>query len=134
MGYLYVARSATLANWGSDVGLGKNLFRLGFSEEDPAGVVKTASWCGMSDWTLVKKVESEGLDQEAAIAKLARKEKMVDPGLYPKLKGERGIFKIRMEQVESHILVSGALEGIQAKMGKVKPADIGSYMIHNVLR
>jgi hypothetical protein len=134
MGYLYVARSATLAKWGSDVGLGKNLFRLGLSEEDPANIVKQAAWCGMADWVLVKKVESEGLSEEEAIAKLGRKEKMVDPVLYPKIKGERGIFKIRMEQVESHILVSGALEGIQAEMGKVKPADIGSYMIHNVLR
>jgi len=133
MGTIYVARSASLSDWASDVGLSKLVFKLGVTDENVKSVI-AAGWAGFPNWTLLKSQET-ALDEAEAIAKLAARIKMVDPALYPKIKGTRGIFKVTQAQVENHIVVAKALEGSTELLApKLKPLDYAAFMIHNALR
>lgn len=134
MGVIYVARSAKLSQWASDVGLSKNVFKVGCTDEQPILVVQ-AGWAGETDWVLVKEQEAEGLSEAEVIARLAPKAKMIDPNYYPKLKGAVGIFKVLPAHVENHIIVTQALAGVEERVErKLKPADFAVYLIHNALR
>jgi hypothetical protein len=134
MPVLFVARSVKLGRWGSDVGVGKHVYKVGLAEGDPKALAATG-WAGESDWKIVKSREIEGLTEEEAIERLAKKERMLDPNLYPKLKGATGVFRLRAEQVENHILVTRALAGDSDRLDlKLKPADFAEYLIHNALR
>lgn len=134
MPVLFVARSVKLGRWGSDVGVGKHVYKVGLAERDPKALAATG-WAGESDWKIVKSREIEGLTEEEAIERLAKKERMLDPNLYPKLKGATGVFRLRAEQVENHILVTRALAGDSDRLDlKLKPADFAEYLIHNALR
>ena len=117
MGILYVARSAKLCSWASDVGLGKHVYKVGVAEGDPKALA-AAGWAGEADWTITRKQTVEGLNEEEALARLARKEKVVEPNLYPKLKGAAGVFRLTATRVEI----------------KLKPVDFADYLIHNALR
>ena len=134
MPVLFVARSVKLGRWGSDVGLGKHVYKVGVTDEDPKTLAATG-WAGESDWKIVRTRDVEGLSEEEALQRLARKERMIDPNLYPKLKGAAGVFRLRAEQVENHILVSRALAGDSDRVDlKLKPADFADYLIHNAMR
>jgi len=134
MGKIYVARSASLSDWASDVGLSKHVFKLGVTDEDPKALA-AAGWAAFPAWTLVKQAPAEGVTEDAAIEKLAAKVKMIDPTLYPKIKGERGIFKVTPAQVENHLVVARALEGSAELLAhKLKPVDFAAFLIHNALR
>ena len=134
MPVLYVARSAKLARWASDVGFGKHVYKVGISEDDPKALA-AAGWAGETDWKLVGREEVAGLSEEEALQRLTRKERMIDPNLYPKLKGAAGVFRLRAEQVENHIIVSRALAGASDRVDlKLKPADFAAYLIHNATR
>jgi hypothetical protein len=131
MSELFVARSARFAQWASDVGLSKNVFKLAIAEEPLKELVAAAGWAGETDWTLVKKETVEGLTEEAAFARLAQREKWIDPKFYPRLKGVSGIFKILPANVENQLLVSLSLANRPLpKELKLKPADFAAYMIH----
>ena len=131
---IYVARSVKLGKWGSDVGLGKLVYKVGVTEGDPKALA-AAGWAGESDWAVVKAEPVEGLDEEETINRLAGKERMIDPNLYPKLKGARGVFRLNLAQVENHIVVSRALAGeSDLKAVNLKPADFAAYLIHNARR
>jgi hypothetical protein len=136
MGVIYVARSVKFSKWASDVGLGKHVFKVGLVDGDPKSVVEKG-WASESDWTLVKKREVEALTEEEALARLGRKEKMIDPVYYPRLRGATGIFKVSPEHVENHILLgrvmAGESERIELKL-KLKPGDFAEYLIQNALR
>lgn len=134
MGEIYVARSAKLCKWASDVGLSKHIYKLGYTEE-PLKQVIAAGWAGETDWILVKKEEAEGLDEVQLIATLARKETMIDPRYYPRIKGTLGLFKVDPVRVENHIVVTRALAGDAERVElKLKPADFAAYLIHNARR
>jgi len=125
MGILYVARSAKLCRWASDVGLGKHVPKP----------LAAAGWAGETDWTIARKQAVEGLGEEEALARLGRKEKLVEPNLYPKLKGATGVFRLASNRVESHMIVTRALAGQSDRVEiKLKPTDFADYLIHNTLR
>jgi hypothetical protein len=134
MGTIYVAKSMKLGKWASDVGLSKHVFKVGYTE-GPVKDVVAAGWAGESDWQLVKKQEVEGMSEDGLITRLALKVRMVDPALYPKIKGARGIFKVAPDHVENHIVVERAMAGVELiDPGKLKPADFAKYLIENALK
>jgi len=134
MSSIYVARSVKTGKWASDVGLGKHVYKVGVTDSDPKQAA-AAGWAGESDWSIVKSETVEGLAEDDAIARLAAKERMIDPNLYPKLKGARGIFRINPVKVENHIVVTRALAGdSDLKTLKLKPVDFAGYLIHNAKR
>jgi hypothetical protein len=130
MAVIYVARSATISAWGSDVGLGKYLYKLGVTAEPVKALVATG-WAGATDWLLVKQAQaSEGLDEAAAIASVARRDKMIDPAFYPRIKGTVGIFKIPPASVENWIVMAKALAGdTELDQPKPKHPDFAAYLI-----
>jgi hypothetical protein len=135
MPIIFVAHSKQAAAWGADVGLGKNIFLLSVAEDaDAANAFLAAKPCGAEDWVLVKKEERDEVDASALQDKLAFKEKRVDPNLYPRLRGFTGLFKVKLENVENHLMVKMALDGAPTKAIKVKPADIAAYLLHNALK
>jgi hypothetical protein len=134
MAILYVARSAKLGRWASDVGLGKNVYKVGVTDTDPK-TLAASGWAGETDWTIVRKREVEGLSEAEALDRLGRKEKMIDPNLYPKLKGTAGVFRLTPARIENHIMVTRALAGDSDRLQiKLKPSDYAEYLIHNALR
>jgi hypothetical protein len=135
MPIIFIAHSKQLAAWGADVGLGKNIFLLAAADDgDAADAFLAAKPCGAEDWILVKKEERDAADATALQDKLAIKERRVDPMLYPRLKGFTGLFKVKLENVENHVMVKKALEGDAPKDIKIKPADIAAYLLHNALK
>lgn len=131
---LYVARSVRMGKWASDVGLGKHVYKLGVADGDPKQLA-AAGWAGESDWSIVKAEPVDDLTEEEAVDRLAGKERMIDPNLYPKLKGARGVFRVNPVKVENHIVVGRALAGeSDLKALKLKPADFAAYLIHNAKR
>jgi hypothetical protein len=134
MAVLFVARSARLARWASDVGFGKNIYKVGVSDDEPRALA-AKGWAGEGDWKIVRKQAVEGLTEEDAIDRFARKERMIDPNLYPKLKDAQGVFRVAAEHVENHIIVSRALAGRSDRAEtKLTPGDFADYLIHNALR
>jgi hypothetical protein len=136
---VFVCSSRELGKWGGDVGLTKHIYKMGVTDESAEAVVKAmneSAVAGFSDWKLLKKEEVESADEESLIARLSNREKMVDPGLYPKIRGERGIFKVKPENVENHFLVKHALENEHAELKafKATPVDVGTYLINSALR
>jgi hypothetical protein len=131
---LYVARSAKLSDWASDVGLSKHVFKVGCTEAAVDDLVKTG-WAGSDDWIVVRERAVEGLAEADILARLQRKEKMIDPLYYPRLKGVAGIFKVAPEHVENHIFVAKSMANeALPKALKLKPADFADYLIHNATR
>ena len=104
MPVLFVARSAKLARWASDVGFGKHVYKVGVTDEDPKALA-ASGWAGETDWKIVRRDEVEGLSEAEALERLSRKEKPIDPNIYPKLKGASGVFRVAAEHVENHIIV-----------------------------
>jgi hypothetical protein len=134
MTVLYVATSKNLAGWAADVGLTKQVYKVGVAEGSTDDAIKALNddgFAGESDWRLLKQQEVDGLEEAAAIDRLAKREKMVDPNYYPKIRGAVGIFKIKIGNVANHLLVKRALAGDEEKIDKVKTADIAAYLIQN---
>jgi hypothetical protein len=131
---LFVARSKTLSDWGYDVGLSKNIYKVGLTDE-PVKDVVAAGWAGIGDWTLVKKQDGiDGETEDELIARLAMKVKTVDPKLYPKIRDTAGIFRVVPAQVENSILVARTMAGEpDIPNFKVKPVDIAAFLIANAL-
>jgi hypothetical protein len=134
MTLVYVARSVKFGKWASDVGLGKNVFKVGCTEDDPKPLI-AKGWGGETGWSLLRTRQVGDLTEEEVIARLARKEKMIDPAYYPRLRGTTGVFKVSPEHVENHILVARMMSGDSDRREiKLRPADFADYLIHHALR
>jgi len=134
MTIIYIATSKNLAGWAADVGLTKHVYKLGVAEgsaDDAVKALNDGGFAGESDWRLLKQQEVDGLEEAAAIERMAKKEKMIDPDYYPKIRGAVGIFKVKIGNVANHLLVKRALAGDEEKVDKVKTADIAAYLIQN---
>jgi|SRR5690349_2816997 hypothetical protein len=133
MATIYVATSKELANWGSDVGLTKYIYKVGTTEETADVAVKAlndTSYAGQADWKLAKKLDGIDADEATILARVAAKEKAVDPTYYPRIKNTTGIFKLKIANVESQLLVQQALKGEDPHLVKVKAADIALYLLN----
>ena len=132
MGTLYVAVSKSLQDWGADVGLGKHIYKVGYAEEgSPDDAVR--GMAGADDWKVLLAVDSDK-DEATLLARLALKEKLVDPNYYPRLKGALGVVKVSIAAVENAMLVALALENREPpKTFKVKPADIAKHLVRNLV-
>jgi hypothetical protein len=131
---IYVARSKTLSDWGYDVGLSKNIYKVGLTDL-PVKDVVAAGWAGIADWVLVQKQDDvDDVTEDEIVARLAAKLKLVDPKLYPRIRDTPGIFRIVPTQVENSILVARTMAGEpDIPNFKVKPADIATFLIANAL-
>ncbi len=138
MPMVFVAKSNSLSEWGDDVGLTRYLYKLCLTDDAPEAALaemNAAKLGGREDWELLGKPQklSKG-DEEALFAKLALKEKMIDPAIYPRIRGARGIFKVKPTNVENHVMVKKALAGEGEKIAKAKAPDIAAYLIHNATK
>ena len=136
MPIIYVARSVSLQKWGAEVGQTKHLFKVGIADgkaDEAIAALNAESHAGQTDWKLLKAQAVEETDDAAIHAKLGAKLREVDPGLYPKLRGARGIYKVRPEFVATYSMVQHALNtgSREPSLEKVKPADIASYLLHH---
>jgi hypothetical protein len=134
---VFVARSQGLSKWGAEVGVTTHLFRIGVAGSTAEAAIKAMNetgCAGENDWKLVAKETVESADEATMLGRLAVREKLVDPNLYPRLKGERGIVKVRPANVENHLMVKKALSGDEDIAIKMSPAVIGAYLIANGLR
>ena len=133
MGIVYVASSKGLQAWAADVGLGKNVYKVGWTDELPPEQA-VAGCAGHADWKILKGAEAEG-PEAAVLDRLRRKEKLVDPNYYPRLKGEAGLVKVNLVAVENAMLVAIALENREPpKNFKVKPVDVAQHLINAVVK
>ena len=131
---IYVARSSKLSKWASDVGLSKHIFKLGCTDEDPKSLIATG-WANETDWQLVKKQAVDELTEAEMVDRVARKEKLIDPNIYPRIRGAIGLFKVVPAHVENHMLVRRALAGEAERLEfKLKPVDFADYLIANAVR
>jgi hypothetical protein len=134
MAVIYVARSAKLSKWASDVGLGKHIFKVGITDE-PIKELIAAGWAGETDWALVKKEPEAELTEDTVLERWATRETAIDPKYYPRIRDTRGLFKVDPVHVESSLIVGRALDGGGERATlKLKPANIATYLIHNARR
>lgn len=132
---IYVARSSTLEEWAEDVGLTKHVFKVGVTEDDPAvacEALNAEGHAGAKDWVLLKIVEVEGAEEADVLARLARRETLVDPKYYPRIRGATGIVKVKVAAAQNQMMVERALEGRPTKALKFKPVDIAEYLLRNL--
>lgn len=143
---IYVAVSKGAQSWGADVGLTKHVYLLGVTPDEAGregaeaaeaavAALNAANHAGHADWKLLKhkRVDAEVADEAALQARLAAKETRVDPTYYPRIKGARGLFKVKPANVENALLMQQVAAGEQLKPVKPKAADFGAYMIRNAL-
>lgn len=136
MAEIYVATSRGLSNWGHEVGISKSVYKLGVTEGSAADAVQELNeqtFAGETDWQLLHS-EPTTLTEADAIERLAKRETLIDPRYYPRIKEGRGVFKVKPQNVERHFLVKNALEGTEERAFKVKPAHVGTYLTHSAQR
>jgi hypothetical protein len=103
---VYVARSESLQEWAADVGLTVHVYKVGVADsaEAAATALNAESFAGASDWVVIVSEEAN-VEEAAALAKVGAKEKAVDPLFYPRIKGATGLFKVKMTNVQTRLLV-----------------------------
>ena len=135
MSTVYVARSQSLQQWASDVGLTAHVYKVGVAEGSADAAVASlnqAKLCGADDWKLVKAEETDR-DAATVMERVGRKEKLIDPAHYPRLGGETGLVKVKLANVQSRLLVQRMMAGEEEKAVKPKPADVAQHLIQDAL-
>lgn len=134
MAVIYVARSAALSDWASDVGLGKHVYKVGVAEDkEAAKAAIAAGWAGETDWKSLAMQEAD-TSEDRALERLAQREKIVDPAYYPRIKGATGIVRVTPAKVTNSLLVARSMEaGPDGPLGDIKPKakDFAEYLIRN---
>lgn len=131
MSVLFIARSAKICDWAADVGLGKHIYKIGTATDKAAA--KTAAeqgWAGETDWRIIDSRDAGELDEAAAAAGIERKEKIVSPDYYPRLKGTTGVVRVNLAHVQNAMLISQALESADQPLTAPKPKakDVAAYL------
>lgn len=131
---LFVAKSKSLQDWGHGVGVTKFLYKVGVADDADTAVasMNAAKFAGRDDWKIVKKAKAaDEVDEETAIARIARREQELDSDHYPQIRGARGIFKVKVTNVENDMVVRAALasEHQSINTGKAKEKDIAEYLL-----
>lgn len=137
MTMVYVAKSKALQEWGSDIGISKSIYKVGLFEgkaADAAADLGARSYLAQTDWAVIASRPTDLNDEAAMLEKMAERATRVDPNYYPRLKGDRGIFKVNVHNVEAALIVKNAMASGETKVPKLKPADIGNYLIDAALR
>lgn len=133
---VYIAMSETMQEWGSDAGISKHLYKVGFTDSAPDDAVKElieAGYAGQKDWVLVGSRETAALDQAALMNRIGERIKMVDPLYYPKIKGARDIVRVDQRKVEANIVIKRTMEGRDSKVPKIKPKDMAEFILDAAL-
>jgi hypothetical protein len=131
---LFVAKSKSLEKWGAEVGLTKHVYKIGLTGEPARAAISAlneGSCAGHSDWKLVAQREVAELEEQTALERIARKERLVDPGYYPGIKGATGIVKVKPANVENHFYVKQTMAGEEMKIVKVNAAAIAEYLMNS---
>ena len=130
---LFVAKSKDLQSWGHGVGVTKFLYKVGVfngSADDAIIGLNDTKAAGLEDWKLLGEQDVEH-DEAAALEQLALREQQLDSDFYPPIRGEPGIFKVKVSNVEDDMMVRAALanENQQLKTLKAKDKDIAAYLL-----
>jgi len=130
---LFVAKSKDLQSWGHGVGVTKFLYKVGVfdgSADDAITGLNDAKAAGLEDWKLLAEKDVEH-DEAAALEQLELREQQLDSDFYPPIRGEPGIFKVKVSNVEDDMMVRAALanENQQLKTLKAKDKDIAAYLL-----
>ena len=129
---VYIAMSQSMQEWGNDAGISKHLYRIGFTDGAPADAVKELSdsgYGGQNDWVLLDAREADSLDQDALMARITNRMKLIDPLYYPKLKGAKDIVRLDQRKVEASIVIKLTMEGRASKVPKLKPKDMAGFIL-----
>jgi hypothetical protein len=134
MGQVYVAMSPAMQEWGGDVGISKNVYKVAYTDETPeealAGL-NAGGYAGVKDWELLG-ARDLGMDAAALAGRLKDRHKMIDPLYYPRIKGAKDIVKIEIRKVEANLVIKRTMEGRDSKVPKLKPKDIGTYLLDSL--
>ncbi len=136
MSSVYIAFSPAMQEWGSDVGIGKHLYKAAFTADDPKDAVQElndAGYAGQKDWELAGAKPAGDLDEAAFPARLKERQKLIDPLYYPKIKGAKDIAKLDQRKVEANFVIKRTMEGRESKVPKLKPADMADFIIESLL-
>lgn len=133
MPIIYVARSPSLQEWAADVGLTEHVYKVGVADgtaEEALAQLNDEAFAGASDWALLKERTVESVDAAAVAERLARKEKAVDPLFYPRIKGATGLYKVKIANVQTRLLMQKMMAGEEEKVPKKpKVGDIADYLL-----
>jgi hypothetical protein len=132
---LYVAFSPAMQEWGSDVGVSKHLYKAGFTDgasTDAIDELNAEGYAGQKDWELAGEREVADLDEAAFAARLAERQKTLDPLYYPKIKGAKDIVKLDQRKVEASIVIQRTMEGRDSKVPKLKPPMLADFIMDSL--
>lgn len=137
MPIIYVARSPSLQEWAVDVGLTEHVYKVGVAEgtaEDAVAQLNVESFAATADWALLTQRIADAVDPAAVAERLGKKEKAIDPLFYPRIRGATGLYKVKMANVQTRMLMQKMMAGEQEKVPKKpKAGDIADYLLGTAL-